>query len=423
MVYMLNQNKQPLMPTEDYRKVRLLLNQGKAKVVKRTPFTVMLLHSVKEYKQDITLGVDAGSKTVGLSATTAQKELYASETALRTDIVELLATRRQYRRSRRNRTTRYRAPRFNNRVRSKNKGWLAPSIENKIHSHLKLVAMVHAILPITKIVAEVAAFDVQKIKDDDATGYQYQEGEQLGFWNVREYILFRDGYTCQHCKGKSKDKVLNVHHIESRKTGGDAPNNLITLCDTCHTAHHSGKIKLKVKRGASFRDAAFMGIMRWSFYNRVKEIYSDVNLTYGYLTKNARIACGLSKTHCVDARCISGNPLAEPSKEVFFQKVVRRRNRQIHKTTISKGGYRKANQAPKHVHGYQLFDKVILSGKEGFVFGRRSSGSFDVRTLDGTKLSAGVSYKKLKLLEKRKTMIIERRAASSPCLKAGVSAA
>ena len=423
MVYMLNQNKQPLMPTEDHRKVRLLLNQGKARVVKRTPFTVMLLHPVREYKQDIALGVDADSKTVGLSATTTQKELYASETALRTDIVELLATRRQYRRSRRNRTTRYRAPRFNNRVRSKNKGWLAPSVENKIHTHLKMVAMVHTILPITKIIVEVATFDVQKIKDDAITGYQYQEGEQLGFWNVREYVLFRDGHTCQHCRGKSKDKVLNVHHIESRKSGGDAPANLITLCETCHDKYHDGKIKLKVKRGASFRDAAFMGIMRWAFYNRLKEAYSEVSLTYGYLTKNTRIACGLVKSHCVDARCISGDPMAEPSKEVFFQKVVRRHNRQLHKATISKGGYRKANQAPKYVHGFQLFDKVLLHGQEGFVFGRRANGYFDVRTLDGTKLSAGVSHKKLKLVEKRKSILTERSAASSPCLKTGVSAA
>ena len=423
MVYVLNQNRKPLMPTRDHRMVRLLLNQGKAKVIKRTPFTVMLLHPVKEYKQDITLGVDAGSKVVGLSATTESEEIYASETQLRADIVDLLSARRAFRRARRNRTTRYRPPRFNNRAKSKNKGWLAPSIEQKIATHLKLVDEVHRVLPITKVIVEVAAFDVQKIKDDAITGYQYQEGDQLGFWNVREYIFFRDGHTCQHCKGKSKDKVLNVHHIESRKTGGDAPNNLITLCETCHDLYHKGKIELKVKRGASFRDVAFMGIMRWAFYNRLKELYGTVGLTFGYLTKNTRIQHGLEKTHCVDARCISGNPDAAPSGEIFFQKTVRRHNRQIHKATINKGGTRKLNQAPKYVFGYQLFDKVSLKGEEGFIFGRRSSGSFDVRLLDGTKLSAGVSYKKLALLEDRKTILTERSATSSPWLKRGVSVA
>jgi len=423
MVYVVNQNRKPLMPTKDHRMARLLLNQGKAKVIRRTPFTIMLLHPVKEYRQNITLGVDAGSKVVGLSATTKTQEVYASETQLRTDIVDLLSVRRQYRRSRRSRTTRHRAPRFNNRVNSKNKGWLAPSIEHKIDTHLKLVKAVRKLLPLSKIVVEVAAFDVQKIKDDAISGYQYQEGEQLGFWNVREYIFFRDGHVCQHCKGKSKDRILNVHHIESRKTGGDAPNNLITLCETCHNAYHNSKFTLKVKRGTSFRDAAFMGIMRWAFYNRLKEVYPDVSLTFGYLTKNTRLQHGLKKAHCVDARCISGNADAKPSEEIFFQKAVRRHNRQIHKATISKGSYRKLNQAPKYVFGYQLFDKVTFKGQEGFIFGRRLSGSFDIRLLDGTKLSAGVTHKKLTLLEKRRTVLTERRATSSPYLKQGVSVA
>ena len=349
MVYVLHQNGQPLMPTNRHGKVKHLLNEGKAKVVRRCPFTIQLTYETEKHTQDITLGVDAGSKVVGLSATTEGEEVYASETQLRTDIVDLLSARRAFRSARRSRTTRYRPPRFNNRVKSKNKGWLAPSIEQKIATHLKLVEEVHRVLPITKVIVEVAAFDVQKIKDDAITGYQYQEGDQLGFWNVREYIFFRDGHTCQHCKGKSKDKILNVHHIESRKTGGDAPNNLITLCETCHDLYHKGKIELKVKRGASFRDAAFMGIMRWAFYNRLKELYGNVSLTFGYLTKNTRIVHGLEKTHCVDARCISGNPDAAPSGEIFFQKAVRRHNRQIHKATISKGGVRKLNQAPKYV--------------------------------------------------------------------------
>ena len=94
---------------------------------------------------------------------------------------------------------------------------------------------------------EVASFDIQKIKNPEITGGEYQQGEQLNFWNVREYVLFRDNHTCQYCHGKSGDKVLNVHHLESRKTGGDAPNNLITLCETCHKKYHEGKIQLKQK--------------------------------------------------------------------------------------------------------------------------------------------------------------------------------
>ena len=131
------------------------------------------------------------------------------------------------------------------------------------------------ILPVTKIIVETASFDIHKIKDPDISGTGYQQGEQLDFWNVREYVLSRDGHTCQCCKGKSKDPVLNVHHIESRKTGGDAPNNLITLCETCHKGYHSGAVQLPkaIHRGMRFKDAAFMGIMRWAFYNKLKEVY------------------------------------------------------------------------------------------------------------------------------------------------------
>ena len=413
LVYVLNKNGQPLMPTNRCGKVRRMLKSGLAVVVKRCPFTIRLNYETTNVVQEVVLGVDAGSKTIGLSVTTDKKELYASNVELRNDIVDLLSTRRENRRTRRNRKTRYRQARFNNR--RKGDGWLAPSILNKIGTHLKVVADVHAILPISKIVVETASFDLQKIKNPAIQGKDYQQGEQLDFWNVREYVLFRDNHTCQACKGKSKDKILNVHHIESRKVGGDAPNNLITLCETCHKKYHLGELKLpaNIKRGMKFSDAAFMGIMRWAFYEKLKSLYANVRMTYGYITKNTRIANGLEKDHYIDARCITGNAKAEALGCYYLQKKVRCNNRQLHKMTIGKGGYRKNNQAPYIVKGYRLFDKVQYNGVECFVFGRRTSGSFDVRLLDGTRISAGVSYKKLKLLTKRKNILVERRATSS----------
>lgn len=410
MVYVVNKSGQPLMPTERYGNVRRMLKKGRAEVVKRCPFTIRLLYDGTNYTQPITLGVDAGSKTIGLSATTESRELYASETTLRNDVVDLLSTRRTFRRTRRNKL-RYRKARFDNRTHSKKKGWLAPSIENKINTHLRVISDVHKLLPITKIIAETASFDIQKIKNPDIEGTGYQQGEQLAFWNIREYVLFRDNHACQCCKGKSKDKVLNVHHIESRKTGGNAPNNLITLCETCHRLYHQGKIELSVKRGASFRDAAFMGIMRWTMYRRLKERYHDVSMTYGYITKNTRILRGLEKLHRVDARCITGNPDAAPCSEYFLQKKVRCHNRQIHKATVRSGGYRKRNQTDYIVKGFRLFDKVRYQNTECFIFGRRSTGYFDIRHLDGTKISAGANCTKLMLLETRKSILTERRAA------------
>lgn len=408
-VFVLNMRGEPLMPTYS-GKARRLLRDGKAKVVKRTPFTIQMLVPTGETRQPITLGVDAGSKTIGLSASTENEELFSAEVKIRNDIVDLLSTRRQNRRTRRNRL-RYRPARFNNR--KKDEGWLAPSIQNKVSAHLVAVERVHKILPITRIVAEVAAFDIQKIKNPEIQGEEYQQGEQLGFWNVREYVLFRDGHQCHGKKG-CKNKILNVHHIESRKTGGDSPNNLITLCEECHKAYHDGVLKLNLKRQPSFRDAAFMGIMRWAFYNKLKERYSNVSLTYGYITKNTRITNELPKEHRIDALCISGHPKAKQSDMWYAVKKIRRHNRQIHKANILKGGVKKLNQVPFEVYGFRLFDKVLYDGKECFVFGRRSSGYFDLRLLDGTKIHASASYKKLQILERPQGQIAERRMAIPP---------
>lgn len=394
------------MPTTPC-KARKLLKQGKAKVVKREPFTIQLLYATGETKQDITLGVDAGSKIIGLSATTDKQELFSAEVELRNDIVDLLSTRREFRRTRRNRL-RYRKPRFLNRVYSKNKGWLAPSVENKIQTHLKIISKIHEILPISKIIIEVASFDIQKIKNPDIEGEQYQQGEQLGFWNVREYVLWRDGYKCQGKKG-CKNKILNVHHIESRKTGGNSPSNLITLCESCHKDYHAGKLKLNLKRGQSFKDATFMGIMRWTFYNRLKEVYPNVKITYGYITKNTRIQNNLPKEHRIDALCISGNPNVKRLDYWYYIKQARRHNRQIHKANILKGGKKKLNQAPYLVKGFRLFDKVKYKGEECFIFGRRSSGYFDLRKLDGTVIHRSANCKDLKLISKAKTLLWERR--------------
>ena len=154
MVYVLNIHGKPLMPCKP-AKARHLLNIAKAKVVKRTPFTIQLLFKCDDIVQEVVLGVDAGSKHIGLSATTKDKELYASDVELRNDIINLLSVRKQNRTTRRSRL-RYRKRRFNNRANSRRKGWLAPSIVQKINCHLKVVANIHEILPISKIIVETA---------------------------------------------------------------------------------------------------------------------------------------------------------------------------------------------------------------------------------------------------------------------------
>lgn len=389
------------MPTARAGKVRRLLRDGKAVIVSHTPFAIRLTYENNHYTQPVSLGVDAGSKHIGLSATTEHKELYAAEIELRSDIVGNLSDRRESRRTRRGkRSIRYRAPRFLNRRASKKDGWLAPSVQQKVHSHVKAVQDICRLLPVTSVTVEVAQFDTQLLKNPDVAGEQYQQGEQLGFWNVREYVLFRDNHECQHCHGKSKDRILNVHHIESRKTGGDSPDNLVTLCETCHKAYHRSEIKLKLKRNSqSLRDAAFMSIMRWKVYNELKQTLDvPVHLTYGYLTKYTRIGHTLEKSHAVDARCISGNADARPAGELFRFKQLRRHNRNVMKSNMLKGGHWKHNQAPREIKGFRRYDVVVYKNIQCFINSLRTRGYFSIKTFDGKLISNDNSYKSLGLV-------------------------
>ena len=155
-VYVLNDNGQPLMPTKRFGKVRRLLKEGKAKVVNRCPFTIRLNYHAEENVQPVALGIDAGSKIIGVSATTEDSVLYEAEVEVRNDISDLLAAKRELRRARRGRKTRYRKPRFLNRTASKKKDWFAPSVKQKVETHLTVIRKVHELLPVSSIIVETA---------------------------------------------------------------------------------------------------------------------------------------------------------------------------------------------------------------------------------------------------------------------------
>ena len=401
VVYVLNLRGQPVMPTTP-RKARVLLSRGKAKVKKRTPFTIQLLYPTGEASQLITLGVDSGYKNVGLSAVSEKKELYCTEVELRTDIIDLLSERKHYRRTRRGRKTWYRQPRFLNR--SKPKSWLAPSVQHRLDSHVMLVEKVKKLLPITNVIIEVATFNIQKIQNPEIQGEQYQEGPQKDFYNIREYVLYRDNHCCQHCKGKSKDKVLNVHHLESRKTGGNRPENLITLCKYCHDLYHAGNIKLKQhKPDKSFRAETFMSMIKW----KIVELL-NCGSCYGYETKYKRSQLLLPKTHGNDAFVIAGGEQQTRSQQYNIKKV-RKQNRKLFKGPHS--GVK--NTAPRFVLGFQRYDKVLYQGQECFVFGRRVRGTFNLRLLTGETIHTDAKVIECRLLESARTWLTSFSKGSS----------
>lgn len=416
MIYVRSKEGKALMPSERGGRIGYLLRHGKAHVVSRVPFVVQLDYESTTYTQEVSLGIDAGSKHIGVSASSEKKELLAAQVELRSDVVNLLSTRRELRQTRRNRKTRYRKYRFDNRKRKD--GWLAPSIEQKVESHLKVIRLAHKLLPITKTTIEVAQFDAQKIKRPDIKGEEYQQGEQMGFWNVREYVLARDGHRCVHCKGKIKDHILNVHHLEGRKTGGNSPSNLVTLCETCHKAYHRGEFELKIKRGSSLRDAAVMNIMRWAVYERAKEEFENVHLTYGYITKHTRIENGIAKTHAADAFCIAKNVNAMRLSFFFMCRCVPRHTRVLHVANPKKGGIRRSTIASHKIgkSRFQRFDMVRWKGKECFIFGSSNGYQVILRTTKTEKVhnSAKINIKTIKFLKRlRNNILVEERTSES----------
>jgi hypothetical protein len=321
-VFVVNQHGKPLMPTTS-RKARKLQDQGKAKVYARRPFTIQLLYGTSGYTQSVTLGIDAGYKVVGYSAVSEKEELVGGDFKLLEGMSERITQRRKYRRVRRNRL-RYRKPRFNNRKRKE--GWLAPSIQHKFDSHIKLVERLKERLPITKVIIETAKFDIPKINNPDIQSKEYQEGEQKGWKNLAAYIRHRDGYKCQNkeCSNKSKSPILEVHHIgfwlEDRS---NRPSNLITLCSKCHVPanHRKGKLlygwKPKLK---SFKGETFMTIV----YCKLVETLNAEH-TYGYITEVEREALELPKSHHNDAFVIAGGKQQARCKPLILEQ--NRRNR------------------------------------------------------------------------------------------------
>ncbi|WP_309550697.1 RNA-guided endonuclease IscB [Clostridium sp. CM027] len=331
MVYVLDVDGKQLMPTSN-PKARQLLKQKKAIVKHVKPFTIQLTYRTKtEYIQTITLGVDSGYLNIGFSATTDTKELICGEVKLLQGMSDRITEKAMYRRIRRDKS-RYRKPRWNNR--KVEKEWLAPSIQHKLDSHIRFIDKLRGLLPIKKVIVEVANFDIQQIKNRNIQGEEYQQGEQMGFYNLREYILHRDNHQCQNpnCKNKDKNPILELHHISFKSNGGtDIGNNLITLCNKCHTSpnHKKGKLldlwQTKKPKIRGFKDATFMSMVRWRLVNTMGYLH-----TYGYITKHNRIKHQLEKTHYNDAFCIANDSNQTRVEPILFEQV-RRNNRSLEK--------------------------------------------------------------------------------------------
>lgn len=414
MVYVISQDGKSLMPCSNPI-ARLLLKQGKAKVKKREPFTIKLTYETTNYVQDLTLGVDTGSGTIGTAVGKDNGDIvYMSEVTVRNDITSKMTQRAKYRRNRRNRKTRYRKSRWLNRANSIKKDRFSPTMRSKFHSHVKEIEYIKSILPITKMVFETGQFDMHLMKNPSLANpkvkhWGYQKGTNYGFENTKAMVLNRDNYTCQYCKSKHKDSKLEVHHILFRSQGGsDEESNLITLCHTCHKDLHNGKInpKLSGKVKGNLKYATQMNSIRKQLFR----LYPNAIETFGYVTKANRLRLGVNKEHYYDACVVvtQGNVFAVKSN-LYKKKCVSDGDFQKTKGTRSEQPI-----VTDKICGFKKFDKVRYFGKDYFIKGRMSTGYAILMDIDGNKIDFGAmpkGYKtskmvNLKRLEARSTWMI-----------------
>ena len=374
------------MPTTP-RKAEKLLEGGKAKVVCRVPFTIRLLVPTGENKQEVIGGMDTGSKKIGCAAIANGKVVYQSEIQIRQDVSKKMQQRKMYRRSRRGRKCRYRPSRWLNRASMHKDERLAPSIQSKVDSHLREKKFVESILPISRWKAETASFDIHKITNPEVQGKGYQEGNQKDFYNIKAYVLHRDGYKCQHCKGKLKDKKLHIHHIIWKSKGGtDEPGNLLTLCESCHDDLHEGEFELSGERSKT-KHATEIGIVK----SQLKKLWG-FDECFGYETKFKREQMfDLPKSHYNDAVSIC----CEDGETVGLSNIA------CFKKHVSAGDYQqtKGKHSEKKIptgklFGLRKFDLIETPKGIGFVKGKRSSGFFALSNLDGSVISPSVNVKK-----------------------------
>ena len=365
----------PLMPTSPAR-ARQLLRSGDAVLVDRAMFLIRLTRPSASCRQETAMGVDLGSHHVGVSVTTDRRELLSSEVLLRDDISRRLLKRREMRRGRRFRKTRYRAARFDNRTASKKDGWIAPSVRHKVESIVGICRRISKTLPIDTVVCEGGKFDAQAVMNPEINGKEYQQGPQSGFDNVKAYVRWRDGYSCQNCGAIGVDVRLEVHHIRHRMdSGSDRPGNLVTLCHECHRKHHEDGIPLNVKAPSSMRDMSAMNIIRRRIIDGLREQFPSVKETWGYITAKGRRAAQVSKAHTEDAFVISGNIYAERAAYVHMWRQQPRHSRRLHEEVPHKGGHRKSKIAAKWIAAkktgmvFRRFDRVNVNGRDGFIAG------------------------------------------------------
>lgn len=378
-VFVLTNTKQPLMPCRPAR-ARKLLKKGGAAVYRFAPFTIILKDRATGDVQPLEVKVDPGSKTTGLSLVAlferGREVIWAANLYHRGQAIRAaLADRRSFRRGRRARHTRYRAPRFLNRTRPK--GWLPPSLRSRVENICALVAKLQVRAPITGAAIETVRFDTQLMQNPEISGVDYQQGTLAGY-EVREYVLHKWDRTCAYCG--VKDVPLEIEHIVPRSRGGsNRPSNLTLACRPCNgkkgnqpvevfLASSPDRLKrIKAQARAVLKDAAAINATRYAIGAAIKGLGLPTTFWSGGRTKMNRIAQGYAKDHWIDAACVGETGAAvriPPAMQALEIKAMGRGRRRV--MGNDKYGFPKGTpRTHKRVQGFQTGDLARLTCTKG----------------------------------------------------------
>lgn len=418
-VFVLSNTQKPLMPCRPAR-ARKLLTAGRAAVYRLHPFTIILKDRADGDTQDIELKVDPGSKTSGVALIGHFEQqgavtLWGANLNHRGQAIkDALESRRSLRRGRRGRKTRYRQARFLNRTR--NAGWLPPSVESRVNNLESLARKLAARCPITSASVELVKFDTQAMVNPEISGTDYQQGELAGY-EVREYLLEKWHRTCAYCG--VQNVPLQVEHIVPRANGGsDRVSNLTLACPPCNQKKGSRPIdeflkgqpdvlrKIKAQAQAPLKDAAAVNAARWALVNRLKQ-WLPVSVGTGGRTKFNRTRQGYPKEHWIDAACVGESGEQVTIREGMKPLTITAKGRGKHQVVrTDKYGFPrgKAGQV-KRVNGFSTGDLVKLvmaKGKYAGTYlarlaGIRTTGTLDIKTPAGT---VGASWKHFTLIQR-----------------------
>jgi 5-methylcytosine-specific restriction endonuclease McrA len=405
-VFILDREQRPLDPVHPGY-ARWLLSHQKAAVFRRYPFAIILRESKPDVSaQPVRLKIDPGSKTTGLALVndTTGEVVWAAELQHRGQQVrKRLADRRAVRRSRRQRKTRYRKPRFANRRRKP--GWLPPSLLIRIANVTTWVARLRRLCPLAALSLELVRFDTQLLQNPEITGVEYQQGTLAGY-ETREYLLEKWQRRCAYCK--KTDVPLEIEHLTPRARGGsNRISNLTLACTPCNqrkgtqTAAEFGFPEVQAQAKVPLNDAAAVNTTRWALYRRLKATGLPIETGTGGRTKWNRVQRNLLKTHWLDAACVGAStPLVLLVAEVrpLAIRATGWGCRQM--CLMDKPGFpRTRAKGPSRVRGFQTGDLVrvvVPTGtKKGTYMGRvavRFTGSFHVTTKAGTIQGIAARY-------------------------------